>query len=74
MKVTTVLEGNIVLFIASAKILEREGNISPSNFFGQLPDSKSHVFSLISPVGEFSFKEVKTWGQSKFHLIALCLV
>ena len=26
------------LFIASAKIQEREGSISPSNFYGQLPD------------------------------------
>ena len=26
------------LFIASAKILEREGSISPSSFYGELPD------------------------------------
>ena len=38
MNVTTVLEGKIVLFIASAKIPDREGSISPSAFDGQLPD------------------------------------
>ena len=65
MNVTTVLEGNVVLFIASAKILEHEWSISPSCFYGQLPDYKSHDFSLIDPVGEFPFKGVKTWGQSK---------
>ena len=35
--VTTVLE-EIVLFFASAKILERKRSISPSYFYGQLPD------------------------------------
>ena len=59
MNVTTALEEKIVLLIASAKIPEREGSISPSSFYGQLP-----VFSLIYRVDEFSFKEVKTWGQS----------
>ena len=38
MNVTTALEEKIVLFIASAKIPEREGSISPSSFYGQLPD------------------------------------
>ena len=63
MNVTSVLERKIVLFIASSKIPEPEGSISPSSFYGQLPDYQSHV--LIYSVGEFSFKEVKTWGQSK---------
>ena len=53
------------LFFASAKILEREGGISPSSFYVQLPDYQSHVFSLIYILGEFSFKGVKTWSQSK---------
>ena len=47
------------------KILERQGSILPSSFYGQLPDCYSHVFSFIYSVDEFSFKEVKTWGQSK---------
>ena len=38
MNVATVLEGKIVLFIGSAKIPGREGSISPSSFYGQLPD------------------------------------
>ena len=38
MNVATVLEGKIVLFIASAKIPEREGGIAPFSFYGQLPD------------------------------------
>ena len=53
------------MFIASAKISEREGSISPASFYGQLPEYWSHVFSLIYPVDEFSFKAMKTWGQSK---------
>ena len=52
-----------IVYIASAKIPEREGSISPSNFYGQLPDYWSNVFSLIYPVDECSFKEMKTWGQ-----------
>ena len=27
-----------IVFIPSAKILEREGSISPSSFYGQFPD------------------------------------
>ena len=65
MNVTTVLEGKIVLFIALAKIQERKGSISPTSFYGQLPNYQSHVFSLIYPVGEFFFTDVKTWSQSK---------
>ena len=53
------------MFITSAKVPEHEGSISPSSFYGQLPDYWSHVFSLIYPVDEFSFKEMKTWGQFK---------
>ena len=80
MKVTTVLEGKIVLFIATAKIPEPEGSYSPFRFYGQLSDYESHVFGLIHPVGEFSFKGVKMWGQSeisscpRFHLIVLYFV
>ena len=65
MNVTAVLEAKIVLFIGSAKISEREGTISPSSFYAQLPDYWSHDFSLIYPVGEFSLKGINTWGQSK---------
>ena len=73
MNVATVLEGKIVLFIGSAKIPEREGSISPSSFYRQLPDYQSHDFSLIYPVGEFSFKGVKTRGQSKVSSYCLCI-
>ena len=34
------------MLIASAKIPEREGNISPSSFYGRLPDYQSHVLVL----------------------------
>ena len=40
----------IFVFVASAKIPEREGIISPS---------KSHVFYLLYQVDEFSFKETR---------------
>ena len=36
--VTTILEEKIVVFIASAKILEREESISQSSFYRKLPD------------------------------------
>ena len=38
MNVATALEGKIVLLIGPAKIPEREGSISPSSFYGQLPN------------------------------------
>ena len=65
MNVATILEEKIVLFIASAKIPRHEGSLSSFSFYGQLPDYQSHDISLIYPVGEFSFKRVKTWDQSK---------
>ena len=55
------------MFIASAKIPEHEGSISPSSFHGQQPYYWSHVFSLIYPVDEFPLKEMKTRGQSKTY-------
>ena len=36
-----------------------------SSFYGQLPDYLSHVLALIYAVGEFFFKEMKRWVQSK---------
>ena len=38
MNVTNVLEEKIAMFLASAKIQERKGSISPSSFYGQLSD------------------------------------
>ena len=38
MNFTTALEEKIVLFIASAKISGRKKSVSPSSFYGQLPD------------------------------------
>ena len=63
------------MVIASTEILEREGSISPSSFYGQLPDYWSNAFSLIYPVDEFSFKEMKMWGQSKIssYCFVLCV-
>ena len=57
----------------SAESLERGGIISSRSFYGQLPDYYSHVFSLIQPVDEFSFKEMRTWGQSKISSCFLCV-
>ena len=45
----------IFMLIASVKMLEHEGTISPSSFYGQLPDYYSHVFCLVYQVDEFSF-------------------
>ena len=57
----------------SAESLERGGIISSRSFYGQLPDYYSHVFSLIHPVDEFSFKEMRTWGQSKISSCCICV-
>ena len=46
MNPTTVLKEKIVLFIASAKTLEREGIISPSCFYGQLPTISHTILAL----------------------------
>ena len=43
-----------IMYIASAKIPEREGSISQFSFYRQPPDYQSHVFSLAYPVDEFS--------------------
>ena len=42
---------------------------------GQLADHYSHFFSLIHPLlsNEFSFKEMRTWCQSKISSCCLCL-
>ena len=61
------------MYIASAKILEREGNFSSSSFYGQPPDNKSHASRLAYPVDEFSFKEMRTWGQSKITSYCICV-
>ena len=34
----------------------------------------SHVLSLIHPVDEFSFKEMRTWGQFKISSGCLCVL
>ena len=42
-----------------------QGGILSSSFCGQLADCYSHVFILIHPLDEFSFKQMRMWGQSK---------
>ena len=49
-------------------VLDREGSLTPSSFYGPLPDYQPHVLTLIYPVEEFSFKEIKTWVQSKISI------
>ena len=61
-------------YIASAKILEHEASISPFRFQWQPPGYWSQDFSLACQVDEFSFKEMKTWGQFKFISYCICLV
>ena len=53
-----------------AKSLRREGSISSCSFHGKLADYYSHVFSLIHPMDEVSFK---MWGQSKVSSCCLCV-
>ena len=56
--------------------MECEGRISSSSFCGQLADYYSHDFNLIHtlPLDEFSFKEMRTWGQSKISSRCLCVL
>ena len=56
-----------------AESLKPKGSISSSSFYGQWADYCSHVFSLIHPVGEFSFKEMRTWGQPMTSFCCLCV-
>ena len=58
---------------ASAKTLEREESILSSSFCWQMADYYSHFFSLINQLDEFSFKEIRTWGQSKISSFCLCV-
>ena len=51
-----------------------QGSISPSSLYEQLPNHQSQVFSIIYPVGEFSFKEMRTWSKSKISSYCFCLV
>ena len=48
-----------------------EGIILSFSFCGQLANYYSHVFSLIHPLDEFSFQEMRTWVQSKFSYCCL---
>ena len=62
------------MLIASVKIPEHEGSILFSSFYGQLPDYWSHVFTLIYPADECSFKKMKTWGQSEISFYCFVFV
>ena len=54
-----------VLAMLRLKPQNMRGKIPPSSFYRQLADYYLHIFSLIHPVGEFSFKEMRTYGQFK---------
>ena len=70
---------NIAIFVVgsvsyvSAESLEREGSLSSCSFYEKLADYYSHVFSLVHPVIEFSFKEMKMWDQFKISSCCLCV-
>ena len=71
--VETLNSGRMFVYIASTKISEREGSISTSSFYRQLPNYQSHISSLIYPVDELSFKEMKIWCQSKISTYCFCV-
>ena len=71
--VGTLSSGQMVVHIASAKIPERAGSISPSSFYRQLLDHSSRFFSLIYSVDEFFLKEMRTWCQSKISSCCICV-
>ena len=43
------------------------------SFWGQLADYYSHIFSLIHPLDKVTFKEMRTWSQSKISSRCLCV-
>ena len=49
----------------SAKTQEHEGRILSSSFCEQLADYYLQVYTHTLPLDEFSFKEMRTWGQTK---------
>ena len=51
--------------------LRRGGSFPSSGFYGQLAGYYSHDFSVIHPANEFSFKEMRTWGQFKISFCCL---
>ena len=68
------IECLILLFLyfgVLAMLSGGEESISSSSFYGQLADFYSHVLSLIHPVDEFSFKEIRRWGQ--YNILSCCL-
>ena len=56
---------------ASAETLRCEESMSSYSFFEQLTDYYSHVFSLILPMCESFFKEMRTWAKSKISSCCL---
>ena len=58
---------------ALAKTLEGERRISSFSFCGQLADYYSHFFSLIHPLDECPFTEMRTCGQSKISSCCICV-
>ena len=74
MKVTAVLEGKIVLFIASAKIRSARAASHHPAFTGNCPNI-SHIFLALYTQLVSSLSGEKKHGLSpKFHLIVLCLL
>ena len=56
-----------------AESVEHKESISSSSFYGQSADYHLHIFSLIHPVDEFSFWEMRTWGQPMISSCSLCV-
>ena len=59
------VRGEPLLFVASVKILECRGEASHHPIFMGNCLTTGHAFSLIYPVDECSFKEMKMWDQSE---------
>ena len=67
MKVTTVLEEKIVLFIALAKILKRERASHHSAFMGSCPTVSYTILSLSAQWVSSPSREYKHGVSRKFH-------
>ena len=86
MKVQCKLRKNTIkivlasMLVASAKILERKGSISPSSFYQQHPQRLVIRVSLICLVDEFFIfllpvlrKEIRPSGESKISSFCFCI-
>ena len=64
------VQGEYLMSVVLSRILELAGASYHPIFMGNL-STIGHMFSLVYPVDECPFKEMKTWGQSEISFYCL---